>query len=304
MSHIFISYSHEDRKYVEKLEQKLIEEGFNVWIDHHIDYGSQWTEAIENAIDTCGAYIVVMSEHAKQSPWVRRERIHAEKREKPFFPLLLKGEAWFSLGDIQYVDVTGGILPDEKLYQRLEKVIPRDNNAKNVQLEVIEKDQENKEETFHPEKKWQELVRWKKPVPIVVGILIFFAILLTSAYFFLPTIPSTPPFTRSSELTDLFISSDSNLKFDKTVFSKDDEIYLSLYLTENQAVENYVSQWYYLITLFGKDKKILISIQRDNKPTVSNSIIYGLEPPLFPGYYRVDVFKKGDLIGLKYFWVK
>ena len=40
MSHIFISYSHKDSEYVEKLEQKLIEEGFNVWIDHRIDYGS------------------------------------------------------------------------------------------------------------------------------------------------------------------------------------------------------------------------------------------------------------------------
>ena len=40
MSHNFISYSHKDQKHVEKLEKKLIEEGFNVWIDHRIDYDS------------------------------------------------------------------------------------------------------------------------------------------------------------------------------------------------------------------------------------------------------------------------
>lgn len=125
MGHIFISYSHKDKKYVEKLEQKLIEEGFNVWIDHRIDYGSQWTQAIETAIDNCDAYIVVMSEDAKKSSWVQREMIHAERRKKPFFPLLLSGEFWFSLGNIQFVDLRKSSLPPEKFYKRLEKVTPR-----------------------------------------------------------------------------------------------------------------------------------------------------------------------------------
>ena len=122
MSHIFISYSHKDRRYVEKLEGKLIEEGFNVWIDHRIDYGSQWTETIERAIDNCDAYIVVMSEDAKKSEWVQREVIHAERRNKPFFPLLLSGEFWFSLGNIQFVNVTNGSLPPENFYRHLSSV--------------------------------------------------------------------------------------------------------------------------------------------------------------------------------------
>lgn len=132
MSHIFISYSHRDSKYVEKLEQKLIEEGFSVWIDHRIDYGSQWTEAIENAIDSCDAYIVVMSEDAKESPWVQREVIHAERRKKSFFPLLLSGEFWFSLGNIQFVNVTNDSLPPEIFYKRLEKVTSRNKVEKNA----------------------------------------------------------------------------------------------------------------------------------------------------------------------------
>ena len=125
MGHIFISYSHKDSKYVEQLEKKLIEEGFNVWIDHRIDYGTQWPKEIEKAVDTCDAYIVVMSENSANSIWVEREVIQAEKRNKPFFPLLLKGEVWFSLGNIQCVDVIGGALPPETFYRNLEKVIPR-----------------------------------------------------------------------------------------------------------------------------------------------------------------------------------
>ena len=125
MGHIFISYSHKDSKYVEKLEKKLISEGFDVWIDHRINYGSRWTKEIEKAIDTCDAYIVVMSKDAKESQWVQREVIHAEKRRKPFFPLLLKGERWFSLGNIQFVDVEGGKIPPKDFYEDLAMVVSR-----------------------------------------------------------------------------------------------------------------------------------------------------------------------------------
>ena len=44
MGHIFVSYSHKDTAYVEKLEKKLISEGFDVWVDHRIDYGSRWSK--------------------------------------------------------------------------------------------------------------------------------------------------------------------------------------------------------------------------------------------------------------------
>ena len=125
MSHIFISYSHEDRKYVEKLEKKLLDEDFDVWIDHRIDYGSAWPKEIEKALNACDAFIVVMSQSAYESPWVQREVIHAENKGKPFFPLLLKDDAWFTLGNIQFVDVKDGSLPPEKYYHRLALVTER-----------------------------------------------------------------------------------------------------------------------------------------------------------------------------------
>ena len=165
MSHIFISYSHKDSKYVEKLEKKLIEEGFNVWIDHRIDYGSQWTEEIENAIDTCDAYIVVMSEDSKISEWVQREVIHAERRKKPFFPLLLSGEFWFSLGNIQFVDITNASLPPENFYRHLSSVIVRNKS----------------EATFVPAKAQQKFQSHQKAKPkskVIVGVLGGFMLLI------------------------------------------------------------------------------------------------------------------------------
>ena len=138
MAHIFISYSHKDTAYVEKLEKKLIDEGFDVWVDHRIDYGSRWTKEIEKAIDTCDAYVIVMSKDSAESQWVERERIHAERRRKPFFPLLLSGDGWFSLGNIQFVDVRGGKLPPKDYYEDIAKFVPRKVNPASIGAGVQE----------------------------------------------------------------------------------------------------------------------------------------------------------------------
>jgi len=133
MSHIFISYSHKDSKYVEKLEKKLIEEGFNVWIDHRIDYGSQWPKEIQRQLDACDAFIVVVTENSYESKWVQNEVARADRKRKPFFPLLLQGDAWLAIEAFQYVDVRNGSLPPEKFYKRLEKVTPRKQIETTVQ---------------------------------------------------------------------------------------------------------------------------------------------------------------------------
>lgn len=128
MSHIFISYSHKDNKYVEKLEKKLIETGFNVWIDHRIDYGTQWPKEIQKQLDTCDAFIVVVTENAYQSKWVQNEVARADRKKKHIFPLLLQGEPWLSVEATQYVNVSDGSLPSEKFFKRLASYTSRQKN--------------------------------------------------------------------------------------------------------------------------------------------------------------------------------
>ena len=41
-AHVFISYSHRDDEYVERLKRHLVEAGLSVWTDSGIDYGGQW----------------------------------------------------------------------------------------------------------------------------------------------------------------------------------------------------------------------------------------------------------------------
>jgi hypothetical protein len=126
MGHIFISYSHKDGKYARKLAKALKQKGFDVWIDERIDYGTVWPKEIEKYLDECEAFIVVVSENSLESKWVQNEVTRAERKRKPIFPLLLRGEPWISIETTQYVDVRGGKLPPSKFYERLFSLLSKD----------------------------------------------------------------------------------------------------------------------------------------------------------------------------------
>lgn len=119
MGHIFISYSHKDKDYVHKLQEVLQTEGFEIWIDDRIDYGAEWPKVIQDRLDECEVFIVVVSENAYKSKWVQNEVARAGRKKKPIFPLLLHGEPWLSVEATQYIDVSDGSLPSSKFYERL-----------------------------------------------------------------------------------------------------------------------------------------------------------------------------------------
>jgi tetratricopeptide (TPR) repeat protein len=129
MGHVFISYSHKDKSYVEKLKHALLERGIDVWIDERIDYGEEWPKIIEQHLDESEAFILVMSDNARASKWVQNEVTRADRKKKTIVTLLLQGEPWLSVEAIQYEDVTDGSLPSEKFYEhftvRKEKPVNR-----------------------------------------------------------------------------------------------------------------------------------------------------------------------------------
>ncbi len=126
MSHIFISYSHKDTDYAHKLADKLQSDGFEVWIDARLDYGSQWPLELQRQLDSCSAFILIMSSRSFASEWVQNELSRAKRKIKPIFPMLLEGdEPWLSVEATQYFDVRNGNLPDKKFYDALTQVISR-----------------------------------------------------------------------------------------------------------------------------------------------------------------------------------
>lgn len=130
MDHLFISYSKKDIDFARHLRKLLEEEDFGVWMDEsNLVPSEQWWPAIERNIDSCAAFLVIMSPQSKESRWVEREILRAESQKKPLFPILLEGEAWSRLADIQYADMTAGLpasLPPP-LLQGLEAVVPRNS---------------------------------------------------------------------------------------------------------------------------------------------------------------------------------
>jgi hypothetical protein len=121
--HVFISYSRSDRAYVSRLAEHLIAAGIPVWYDHEIAYGDTFQQEIAGQIDTCAAFLLVMTPAAENSEWVSREIARAELKHRPTVPLLLSGDVFFHFGHVNYHDCTGEAMPDAKLMTRLGELV-------------------------------------------------------------------------------------------------------------------------------------------------------------------------------------
>lgn len=128
MRHVFISYSHHDIAYARALVKSLNQQGFQTWIDEHINPGERWFREITQAIMECAAIIVIMTPEAEKSEWVEREILLAKREKKPIFPLLLRGREFSLLITSQFVDATDDSLPPSTFYEELRKVAGKLNN--------------------------------------------------------------------------------------------------------------------------------------------------------------------------------
>jgi len=120
---IFISYSRRDSEYVGQLKDHLRLNGLPVWMDDQIEHGDQWFNDIHDAIKRCAAFLVVMSPEAEQSEWVQKEILLAKRYKKPIFPLLLHGQEFALLIDVQFADVRDGKLPGTDFHRRVSRSV-------------------------------------------------------------------------------------------------------------------------------------------------------------------------------------
>lgn len=67
MTYIFVSYSHQDSEYAHNLASALEQELFSVWVDNRINYGSKWPHVLQEQVDNCAAFIVIMSPRSYHS---------------------------------------------------------------------------------------------------------------------------------------------------------------------------------------------------------------------------------------------
>jgi acyl carrier protein len=108
IKNIFLSYSRADQEFALKLGQDLRSAGVDIWIDQlDITAGMRWDQTIENALETCGRFMLVLSPESVGSFNVMDELAFALEEGKEVIPILYRPcKIPFRLRRIQYIDFT------------------------------------------------------------------------------------------------------------------------------------------------------------------------------------------------------
>ena len=88
---IFVSYSSKDRPFALGLVKELQDLGANVWIDQlGIGLGENWDNAIEEALDKSGTFMLILSPTSVESPNVQDEVSITINTKKKMVPILIE----------------------------------------------------------------------------------------------------------------------------------------------------------------------------------------------------------------------
>lgn len=115
MPHVFISYAHEDRAFVDNLSTKLKAAKIDAWFDIRLKPGApDWEYAIRKKIRTARAVLYIASPEARLSLFVRDELTIADMERVPVYDIWAKGEDERRMdcfpmgrGSAQYIDARG-----------------------------------------------------------------------------------------------------------------------------------------------------------------------------------------------------
>jgi len=99
---VFISYSHEDRKWKERLVQQLHAVKIDLWDDQHIGAGTEWLEAVKQAITNATIAVLLVSPDFLSSEFVQREEIprllaRREADGLKIIPIIVRASVWKQL---------------------------------------------------------------------------------------------------------------------------------------------------------------------------------------------------------------
>ena len=123
MSQVFTSYSRRDVETVDHIVSEMKKSGLQVWIDREaIKAGREWRVQIVQAIDTCDAFVLMLSANSAASDNVRREIDLAQDSQRALFALMLEpvklpADVRYQLAGLQFIDVN--LLGMEKAARQL-----------------------------------------------------------------------------------------------------------------------------------------------------------------------------------------
>ena len=93
---VFISYSHQDKDFVDQLAIQLVRKNVHVWVDRwELSVGDSLIDKVQQAVEGASALLVVLSPESVQSEWCKRELSagllrELEERRVVVMPVLLR----------------------------------------------------------------------------------------------------------------------------------------------------------------------------------------------------------------------
>ncbi len=125
MSHIFISYSHDDGDFVNKLANDLLDKNYSVWLDTlNLPGGTTWNDDIMQAIDDCAFYLLVWNANIEGSTYSIKEKDRALAAGKTIIPLVIGGDTnrmWHDVQKFQWIDFRDNY---DSAFKKLTDLIP------------------------------------------------------------------------------------------------------------------------------------------------------------------------------------
>lgn len=107
MSDIFICYSKADRAIASRLEQRLRDEGWSVFMDVQTHVGKRWHKEIERELHAARAVVVLWSARSRESDFVLEEAEYERHKEILFPAFIERVEFPYGFGRIQAADLIG-----------------------------------------------------------------------------------------------------------------------------------------------------------------------------------------------------
>jgi hypothetical protein len=115
---VFLSHSRKDGAFVEELYRRLRRDGVSCFYDREsIEWGANWVEALERAVDNCDDRVFVLSPDFCDSRWTKVERTSAiaddpDGTKRRVRPLILRECSHLPhfprfLRQVQAIDVSG-----------------------------------------------------------------------------------------------------------------------------------------------------------------------------------------------------
>lgn len=107
MNDIFISYASVDREKAKIFALAFSEKGWSVFWDQHIAIHEQFTDVLQRELDNAKCVVVLWSQEAVKSQWVKEEALAAAQR-KVLYPVLIDDiEIPFGFRSIQTIQMLG-----------------------------------------------------------------------------------------------------------------------------------------------------------------------------------------------------